>query len=265
MQLDTLERSESGDAVPYDDLAEIYDHWIASGGDLLKRNQQFYVDQYLSTDGPIVELGVGNGRILVEAALAGKNVIGIDSSVKMCELCQRKVDDASVSDRVKLLLGDFRSFELRQPASLISIPYDSIGHLAKILEIRRCLEHVFHQLRPRGHFIFDQLAPSRQKDNKPFLRAAFDNGSGQKTLLWCKVMPASHAYYEAQVWTETLGIRGLTTRRDVGKVRNMWLNPGQWHRLLEETGFIIETSMSDYDGTPLTQSCVCQIWIVRRP
>jgi ubiquinone/menaquinone biosynthesis C-methylase UbiE len=44
----------------------------------------FYVDLALQADGPLVELGVGNGRVAIPVAQAtGRPVIGIDSSPAM--------------------------------------------------------------------------------------------------------------------------------------------------------------------------------------
>jgi len=49
-------------AVEYDAFADIYDIW-AETAPVTRRNLPFYVAEYLRTAGPVVELGVGNGRI----------------------------------------------------------------------------------------------------------------------------------------------------------------------------------------------------------
>ena len=73
--------------VAYDDLAEIYDAWAAHYSDpAMEQNRAFYAREYVAAEGPVVELGVGNGRILIEAARSGKAVIGVDSSARMLEM-----------------------------------------------------------------------------------------------------------------------------------------------------------------------------------
>ena len=57
--------------IEYDFFADIYDIWTGEAP-AAKRNLPFYVEEYLRTAGPVVELGVGNGRIAIEAARRGK-------------------------------------------------------------------------------------------------------------------------------------------------------------------------------------------------
>ena len=83
----------------------------------------FYGGMYVETEGPVVELGVGNGRIVIEAARQGKHVIGVDCSTGMLELCRSRAAQAGVADRLTLIQADFRDFELAEHDALISIPF----------------------------------------------------------------------------------------------------------------------------------------------
>src|SRR5260221_11672216 len=75
---------------PYDRIAALYDSWSRS----VTEDVDFYVAEARRATGaagpagdgrgqPIVELGVGTGRIAVPTATAGVRVIGIDSSAGM--------------------------------------------------------------------------------------------------------------------------------------------------------------------------------------
>ncbi len=159
------------DPVPYDAFAEIYDAW-AESAPITRENQEFYVKRLVEAEGPAVELGVGNGRICVEAAKRGKAVIGVDSSEKILDLCESRARSAGVIDRVTLIKGDFRDFELPEPAALITIPFHSIGHLIKEEDKRRALatipraaavRRLFH-LRP-FHLSRWRPAPRRPRTN----------------------------------------------------------------------------------------------------
>src|SRR5207244_13270823 len=68
----------------YDDFASHYDAWIAGFSD----DVTFYVDLAHSSGGPIVELGVGTGRVAIPTARAGVPVLGIDASERMLEVCR---------------------------------------------------------------------------------------------------------------------------------------------------------------------------------
>src|SRR3954466_9018977 len=61
---------------PYDAIAELYDPWSAS----VVEDVGFYLDEARRSGGPVVELGVGTGRIAVPIAADGIRVIGVDSS-----------------------------------------------------------------------------------------------------------------------------------------------------------------------------------------
>ena len=54
----------------YDIFADIYPAWTGSAASATA-SLPFYVEAYLAADDPVVELGVGDGRIAVEAARRG--------------------------------------------------------------------------------------------------------------------------------------------------------------------------------------------------
>ena len=96
----------------YDAIAALYDPWSRS----VTEDVDFYVAQARKAGGPVVELGVGTGRIAVPIAKAGVQVIGIDDSESMLALCRTRAEEAGVSDLVELRLGDLR----RPPPRLAS-------------------------------------------------------------------------------------------------------------------------------------------------
>src|ERR671935_140389 len=59
---------------PYDAIARLYDPWSRS----VTEDVDFYVEEAVASGGPVVELGVGTGRIAVPVAAAGVTVIGVD-------------------------------------------------------------------------------------------------------------------------------------------------------------------------------------------
>ena len=57
----------------YDRFADIYQVWTDTAPSA-QANLAFYVDAYVNETGPVVELGVGDGRIAVAAAARGRSV-----------------------------------------------------------------------------------------------------------------------------------------------------------------------------------------------
>lgn len=257
--------------VPYDNLAEIYDLWVENYGPVMEQSRAFYSRRYVDTPGPVVELGVGNGRILIAAALAGKRVIGVDSSTKMLALCRRKAIEAGVEDRIELVQADFRRFQLAEPAELIAIPYDSIGHLVDAADKRACFEQVASQLAPGGRLIFDHRVhdpvSAAINDRKARLQLVYeDEETGREVMLWLVTLydfdrRTNHTY----TWTETVELDGHMTRRMLGSVENSWLDAEAMRELIAGADFEIEDCLGDFDGGPFSASSHQHIWIARRP
>src|SRR5438874_3969567 len=63
-----------GGESPYDAIARLYDPWSHS----VTEDVGFYVEEAVAAGGPVVELGVGTGRIAVPVAAAGVRVIGVE-------------------------------------------------------------------------------------------------------------------------------------------------------------------------------------------
>ena len=113
-------------ASPYDAIAELYDPWSRS----VVEDVPFYVAEARKAAGPVVELGVGTGRIAIPIAHEVIHVIGIDSSRAMLDACRERAEDAGVSDRIELRLGDLREPPIDDPVSLVICPFRAYLHLA---------------------------------------------------------------------------------------------------------------------------------------
>ena len=70
----------------YDRLGQAYDAWCRS----VTEDIPFYVDLAVQSGGPVLELGIGSGRVAVPTALAGIPVVGVDTSPVMLELARHR-------------------------------------------------------------------------------------------------------------------------------------------------------------------------------
>jgi hypothetical protein len=106
-------------------FASRYEEWSAH----MTADIAFCVGLALATDGPLVELAIGNGRVAIPVAQAtGRRVIGIDSSPAM--LAQARVRAAEAGVDLDLREGDMRDLALDKPAALIYCPFRALLHLA---------------------------------------------------------------------------------------------------------------------------------------
>lgn len=255
-------------ALEYERFADIYGVWTATAGST-HANLPFYVEAYVAAEGPVVELGVGDGRIAVEAARRGRHVIGVDLSPAMLALCRARATAAGVLDRLTLLPGDFRTFVLPEPAALIALPYHSIGHLTSLDAKRDAIRHIYSQVRPGGRFIFDDflMTPARLDHMRQVqLRAEYDTPDRRHALLWVTSLIDEDAQTMRVVtWEDLLDEDGVMVRRRYRPLSLSWTTPAQAASLLAEAGFTVERCLGAFDGTPFSADTAGEhIWIARK-
>ncbi|MDP6579859.1 MAG: class I SAM-dependent methyltransferase [Vicinamibacterales bacterium] len=259
----------AGTRSEYDTFADIYTVWTDTARST-RANLPFYVKAYAAADGPVVELGVGDGRIAVEAAAQGCHVIGVDASPAMLALCRQRAQRAGVTDHITLLEADFRDFELQEPAALIALPYHSIGHLLTLDDKRQAMRHIFAHVRPGGRFVFDDflMTPALMAHMQQVqLRAAYRSTAGVDMLLWvASLVDEPSKSMTVVTWEDELDVDGRLDRRRYRRLSLSWLEPPQARRLLEDAGFTIEACFGDFRSTPFAKTTATeQVWVARRP
>ena len=230
---------------PYDAIAELYDPWSRS----VVEDVPFYVAEARKAGGPIVELGVGTGRIAIPIAHEVIHVIGIDSSREMLAACRRRAEDAGVSDRIELRLGDLRRPPIDESVSLVICPFRSYLHLADDGERVEALEAARAALLPEGRLVFDVFAPAPDDIAETHGR-------------WLEREPGIYerADWDTEARTLTLSVRGPS---GAASMSLSWISRYEWQRLLEETGFTVEATHGWFDRTPY-RGGEDMIFVVRR-
>jgi SAM-dependent methyltransferase len=150
---DPLER---GSREHYDDAA-YYDHAYARRAE----DVAFYRDAARRCGSPVLELGVGSGRVAIPTALDGAEVLGLDVNAAMLARARETARQKGVPrGRLSLRRGDMRRFSLGRTFPLITAPFNALLHLYEPDEIAACFRCVREHLAPGGRFIFDVRVPS---------------------------------------------------------------------------------------------------------
>jgi SAM-dependent methyltransferase len=228
---------------PYDGIAELYDPWSAS----VTEDVTFYVAEARRSGGPVVELGVGTGRIAIPIAADGLRVIGVDSSRGMLELCARNAALAGVT--IDLRLGDLQKPPVEEQVPLVICPFRSYLHLQTDADRRRALAAARELLLPGGRFVFDVFAPSGED---------IEDTNGR----WLEREPGiwERADWDRDRRTLVLSVRG-GERESTMKLA--WISPDEWRALLVEADFEIEASYGWFDRSPYSGG-EDSIWVARR-
>jgi SAM-dependent methyltransferase len=229
---------------PYDTIAELYDPWSAS----VVEDVGFYLEEARRSGGPVVELGVGTGRIAVPIAAEGIRIIGVDSSRAMLEVCARRAALAGVD--VDLRVGDLRDPPVAEHVPLVICPFRSLLHMHTNEDRLGVLAAAHKLLLPDGRFVFDVFTPDAQDIEQTHDR-------------WLEREPGiyEHAIWDQQARTLTLTVRGHETETTMALA---WLSPDEWRALLDETGFEVEACYGWFDRRPYAGQ-EDTVWIARRP
>jgi len=132
---------------PYDGLvAEAYDCWLPPDRDYDDR--ALYREAIERGDGPALELGCGNGRLLLDYRAAGLDVEGVDSSYDMLEICRGHARAAGLD--VTLHLADWTTVALPRRYATVYNPAGSFMLIADAGDARRALAAWLAHLAPGG-------------------------------------------------------------------------------------------------------------------
>jgi len=230
----------------YDSIADLYDPWSRT----VVEDVGFYVEEARAAGGPIVELGVGTGRVAVPTALAGVPLIGVDSSERMLTVCRQRAAEAGVAALLDLRLGDLRTPPVTERVRLVTCPFRALLHLHSEGERLEALAAVRGLLEPGGRFVFDVFAPSREDVEET-------NGR------W---LERERGIWERADWDVERRVLLLSVRGASGetRMRLAWLAVEEWRALLERTGFEVVACYGWFDRTPYAGG-EDSVWIARVP
>jgi SAM-dependent methyltransferase len=230
----------------YDSIARLYDPWSVS----VTEDVFFYVEEAVRAGSPVVELGVGTGRIAVPTAAAGVRVIGVDSSPGMLEVCREYAELAGVAALLDLRLGELEAPPVEERVALVTCPFRSFLHLPDDERRLRALRAVRELLLPGGRFVFDVFAPSAEDIADTHAR-------------WLEREPGiwERADWDSQARTLTLSVRGESGETSFVLA---WLSNDEWRALLEQAGFQVVGCYGWFDRRPYAGG-EDTVWVARRP
>ncbi len=226
----------------YDPFAPIYDDWSAH----MTEDVAFYVALARETEGPLIELAVGNGRVAIPVAReTGRPVLGIDASGAMLAEARERADAAGVE--LELRQGDMRGLELEEPAGLIYVPFRSLLHLPTWADRRRVFERIHANLRPGGRFAWNAFVFD------PRIAARNDGEWAEQNGVRHRV---DHFKHDNRV---------DITLESGDAISLWWLNRSEWEGLIDVAGFEVEALYGGFERQPFDESATEFVWVVRKP
>lgn len=153
---------------------DIYDRYSSDFYDYYATREDidFYLDYAKKTDGEILDVGCGTGRILIPVARLGKRITGIDKSDFMLDNLRQKLKKEPDATRqyVSIVTSDICGFRLDKTFSLAVIPFGPFNYLINTDEQLNCLSCIHNHLDNNGLLVFDVWYP----DNKELIKSEHD-------------------------------------------------------------------------------------------
>lgn len=130
--------------------------------------------EQLGGRGPVLEFGIGTGRIAFPVASRGIEVHGIDISARMLEKLKEKSDAA----KIEAIQGDFTQVRLDRRFSLVLSAFSVMFMLASQDEQVRCFANAARHLESGGVFVVEAFVPDpgrwTQRQNLTVVRVERD-------------------------------------------------------------------------------------------
>lgn len=217
-----------------------------------REDVEFYRATARRLGSPVLELGVGSGRVASALAADGHEVVGIDPSAPM--LARAKERCRAIADaRVTLREGDMRTFTVRKRFPLIIAPFNVLMHLYEPDDFARCFERVAKHLAPDGRFVFDVRVPQPRELARDPEKVYTGRPLTHPKL--GRVKYTERFQYDPIKQVQLVTIRFEPENRRVAAVETVLAHrqvfPAELRALLALGGLRLTRRMGDFDGRPL--------------
>ena len=144
---------EYGPSTYGDRVADVYDRMPQVRGRDTERAVATLAE--LAGRGPVLELGIGTGRLALPLAARGLAVHGIDASEAMINKLRAKPG----GDRIPVTIGDFADVAIDGRFSLIFVAFNTFFGLSSQEDQVRCFARVAEHLTADGVFVLEAFVP----------------------------------------------------------------------------------------------------------
>jgi len=243
-----------------DAFADVYDDWYRDAFDTEGAVAALVA---LAGDGPVLELGVGTGRLAIPMAREGLPVVGVDASAAMLERLAAK-DGGHL---VRAVLGDMADLDAladlgdpdrraAPPFSLVFAAYNTFFNLDTEAAQRRCLRSCAALLADGATLVVEAFVPAEGE----LARTSLDVRS---VTVDAVVLTATEIDLADQVVTgQHVEIRDGSVRLRPWRVR--YLSPAQLDALASACGLVRVERWGGWDRRAFDDSCQSHVTLYRR-
>lgn len=208
----------------------------------------------LAGDGPVLEFGVGTGRLALPLAARGVEVHGVDASQAMLDRLRAKPG----GDQLTVTRADFAAVRLDRTFCLVVLAFNTLFNLPTQEAQVRCFERAAAHLRPGGRFVVEAFVPDLRRFEGNQAVRADDVHADQATLTLERHDPVAQAVTSVHLHASEDGLRFLPV-----PIRYAW--PSELDLMARLAGLGLEHRWSDWAGSAFTAASTAHVSVYRRP
>lgn len=247
------------EVIDYTSIAAMYDAYVTVTADV-----PFFIAETKKTQGEVLELTSGTGRISLPLLEAGVRLTCVDYSPGMVDVLSKKISQRGL--RADVLCADVCALELPQKFDFALLPFQAFMEILGVERQRDALAAVHNCLRPGGRFICTMHNPAvrgRQIDGirRYIGRFPFENGAlavsgieqGGKPVV---ARTQFFEFFDADgqlVWTKMLPMEFEMIERD------------GFERMAVDAGFRVEQLYGNYERAEFDpENSPVMIWMLEK-
>lgn len=232
------------------------------------------------SNGPVLELGCGTGRLLIALAQEGFEVMGLDVCKSMLDRAAAKLTDLPPESQKRCCLqrGDMRCFTLDQKFGLVAIVYSTIMEFESREDRLRTFRCCRNHLHPRGILVVDSVCLEVGESNSNSLHldgallylGSYTDPSNDASTIMCyqsrQYDPQSGSYVKT-IFIDHVPPSGVV-QREILAFPVHYVSPNVLETELCEVGFSQIKLLGGFGcegmGIPYEKGCRRQIFIAQQ-
>ena len=231
-------------------FASVYDEWYHDISDVAAT---VATSLDVANGRPILELGVGTGRIGIPLARAGARVVGLDSSHAMLTQCRAKLGGAGLL----IVRADMARIPLVGEFGLVLVTFNTFFNLTTPAAQESCMRRIAGALAPDGALLIEAFVPTDEPDAVEYRETQRSDRAGGRVLTTSTRDPGTQTVTGVHIHTPTEG----TIARLPWSIR--YLHPRQIDDLCAAHGLQLAERWSDWNRSPFDSSSAHHVSLYR--
>jgi ubiquinone/menaquinone biosynthesis C-methylase UbiE len=220
----------------------------------------------------VLEVACGTGRVAIQLAKLGGDVVGLDLSPAMLALAREK--SAAVKN-VRWIQADMTSFDLGEAFGLVIIPAHSFQFMLTPADQLSCLESISRHLAPGGSIVIhvdhqdvewlgDLMKGKAGVHEKAGQFIHPMTGRSIQCFRSWSYEPSTQTASAHTIWQETNAEGHVVSQWERGPIRLHCMFPFEMEHLLSLAGLAVEAMYGDFFRTAFRDDSQEMVWIAKK-